>query len=259
MGDGAQDLLVHADDGLQRQVIHHHIGGVDQEIVQGQTDDRHTDSAGNGTPQGTAAALAALIDDTGNDHEHRAQQEIGQFAHAGAAAERQMQDVLYQLDGGTVNRAQREGAQQGRQVGDIQLDKGRDQRGNGKFNELQHEGYCRQHSCHGQMVGFLFLRHKKRLLFDDVTPLEAIVSQGARIKKEHYEKCRTRLLSSRLYCRYRNRTDSCSPAGSLADYTAGGEFRPAPKTNDPVVFVCYDTTNGDKRQELFAKSFVLFR
>ena len=41
----------------------------------------------------------------------------------------------------------------------------------------------------------------------------------------------------------------------LADYTAGGEFRPAPKTNDPVVFAFYDTTNGDKRQEVFAKSF----
>ena len=38
----------------------------------------------------------------------------------------------------------------------------------------------------------------------------------------------SRLLSSRLYCRFWNRTKSCALA--LADYTADREFHPALKT-----------------------------
>ena len=103
-----------------------------------------------------------LVDHTGGEHENRAQNEVGQLAHTGAGAEGQVQQVLHQLNSDAVYRAQREGAQQGGQVGDVQLDKGRHQR-NGEFDELQHGGHSRQHGSHGQMMGslFLLLRHEK--------------------------------------------------------------------------------------------------
>ena len=162
-----------------------------------------------------------------------------------------MQQVLHHLNSDAVYGAQGEGAQQCGQVGDVQLDKGRHQR-NGEFDELQHGGHSRQHGSHGKAMGFLMLCHKKRLPFDDVTPLEAIVSQGARIKKEHYENAVHAFSHPDCNCRYRNCTGSCSPRkGSLADYTAGGELRPAPKTNDPVVFIRHDTALCGKKQALF--------
>ena len=185
MGHAAQNFLVHADNGVQRQLEQHHIGGVDDEIVGGKTDQRHGRCAHQRADQRAFAALAALVDHTSGKHEHRAQNEVGQLAYTGAGAEGQVQQVLEQLNGHAVYGTEGEGAQQRRKVGDIQLDEGGHQR-HGELDELEHGGYGGQHSGHGNVMGFLFLRHKKRLLFDGVTPLEAIVSQGARIKKEHY-------------------------------------------------------------------------
>ena len=48
-------------------------------------------------------------------------------------------------------------------------------------------------------------------------------------KHDHAAPAGRHLLSSRLYCRYRNFTGSALLRAAFADYTAGGELHPAPK------------------------------
>ena len=164
-----------------------------------------------------------------------------------------MQQVLHQLNSDAVYRAQRESAQQCGKVGDVQLDKGRHQR-NGEFDELQHGGHSRQHGSHGQAMGFLMLCHKKRLLFNGVTPLETLVSQGARIKKEHHKNA----VHAFSHPDYTVGTGIAPvPARRQArsrTITAGGEFRPAPKTNYPVVFVNMIQQTAGKCKRFFRLS-----
>ena len=164
-----QDLLIHPHNGLQRQAVQHHIGGIDDEIVDGYADDRHGGGPGHGAPQRPAPVLVLLVDDTRNKREHRAQQEIGQLAHTGAGAEGQVQQVLHQLDGDAVDGAEGERAQQGGQVGDVQLDKGGHD-GDGELHELEDGGHRRQQGSHRDTMGLLLLSHKKTLLLDDKHP-----------------------------------------------------------------------------------------
>ena len=108
--------------------------------------------------------------------------------------------------------------------------------GDGELDELQHGGYGRQHGCHGQMMGSLCFCVIKNTPFQCVKHPETCLPRCTHQKRAS-RKCRTRLLSSRLYCRYRNRTGSCGRR-PLADYTAGGESHPAPKTNMRLFSTC---------------------
>jgi hypothetical protein len=71
-------------------------------------------------------------------------------------------DVLGELDGDAVDRAERERPEQGREVGDVELDK-RGHDGNRELNELQHKGHSRQHGRHGDVVGLLSLARRRGL------------------------------------------------------------------------------------------------
>ena len=61
------------------------------------------------------------------------------------------------------------------------------------------------------------------------------------------------LLPSRLYCRYRNRTDSTRFA--LADFTAGGESHPALKTLYEFDYTITDKAAVVKRKILWYDQF----
>ena len=62
-----------------------------------------------------------------------------------------MQNVLDQFDQDTAERAQSESAQQGRQIREIEFDKGRDQDRDREFDQLQDPGDCGQNTCYGDI------------------------------------------------------------------------------------------------------------
>ena len=93
-----------------------------------------------------------------------------------------MQQVLHQLDGDAVDGAEGERAQQGGQVGDVQLDKGGHD-GDGELHELEDGGHRRQQGGHRDTMGLLLLSHKKHSFL--MINTRKIAFQGVRIKKEH--------------------------------------------------------------------------
>ena len=156
LSHGAQDLLVHADDGGQGQAVDGHIGRVDHEVVQGQGQNGHQHRPQHGAPNGVPAALGPAVEHAGHEYEHCAQEEVAQLAYAQRGAEGQVQQVFHQLDDNAVYGAQGEGAQQGGQVGDVQLHEGGHQRDR-ELDELQDEGNGGKHGGHRQAVGLFLL------------------------------------------------------------------------------------------------------
>ena len=164
-----------------------------------------------------------LVDDTGDEGEGSAQQEVGQLAHAGAGAEGQVQQVLHKLDGDAIDGAEGECAKQGGQVGDVQLDE-RGHDGDGELHELEDGGHRCQQGGDRDTMGLLLLSHKKTLLLDDKHPGNCL--PRCTHQKRALQKCHTRLLSSRLYCRYRNRTGSCGSRRSRTIPPVGNHTPP---------------------------------
>ena len=143
-------------------MVQHHIRRIHEEVVDRQAEQRHQDRADERADQRALAALHLPVDKTRREDKHRAEDEVAQLAHARARAERQVDDVLGELDGDAVDRAERERPEQGREVGDVELDK-RGHDGNRELNELQHKGHSRQHGRHGDVVGLLSLAHRRGL------------------------------------------------------------------------------------------------
>ena len=74
-----EDGLVHAYDGIQRHLIEHHIGGVDDEVVQRQGDDGHQCRAQQGAHKGAFPGFVlveALVDEARGEGEHGAGDEV---------------------------------------------------------------------------------------------------------------------------------------------------------------------------------------
>lgn len=97
--------------------------------------------------------------------------------------EHQKQQVFQQSHRHTVDGSEREGCQQLRQIGHVQLHKGGDQGRDGEFDEHQQEGHGGQHGGHCQLVGAvpagragsgdsacIGFRHKKHSFFCLKTP-----------------------------------------------------------------------------------------
>lgn len=63
------------------------------------------------------------------------------------------QQVLQEGDHDAVDRAEREGGQQLRQIGHVQLYEGGNQSRDGEFNEHQQEGHAGEHCGNSQLVG----------------------------------------------------------------------------------------------------------
>lgn len=138
------DSLVHPDDGLQRQVVHDHIGRVNDEIVVRHADDGHNQRAQPCADESTSAGLAALVDKARHADEQRTHDEVEQLTDSGRAGAGQLDQVLDQADRDAGQRAVGIGRQQGGQFGYIQLDEGRHD-GNGKFQVHQYGGDSTQH------------------------------------------------------------------------------------------------------------------
>ena len=88
------------------------------------------------------------------------------------------QQVFQERYRDAIHRAERKGGQQLRQVGNVQLDKGRNQGRDRKFDEHQQKGHSGQHGGHSDLMGAtppsrtgggdcvdIGFRHKKTLLF----------------------------------------------------------------------------------------------
>ena len=82
---GGENSLIHADDGVQRQTVAYHIGGIHQEVVEGHRQDCHQRGADNSADQSALAGLVPGIDVTGGEGEHTAHHEVEQLAHRGGA------------------------------------------------------------------------------------------------------------------------------------------------------------------------------
>ena len=63
------------------------------------------------------------------------------------------QQVLQEGDHDAVDRAEREGGQQLRQIGHVQLYEGGDQSRDGEFNEHQQKSHAGEHCGNSQLVG----------------------------------------------------------------------------------------------------------
>ena len=145
------DGLIHADDGLQRQVVQHHIGRVNHKIVVRHTDKRHDQRTGACADECAAAGLAALVDETGHTDKERAHNKVEQLTHGSGAGAGKLDQVFDQADGNAGHRAVGIRRQQGGQLRDIQLDKGRHD-GNGKFQIHQHGSYRAEHGGPGEFA-----------------------------------------------------------------------------------------------------------
>ena len=152
---GGENSLIHTDDGVQRQTVAHHIGGIHQEVVEGYRQDRHQRGADNSADQSALAGLIPGIDVTGGEGKDTAHHEVKQLTHigGGGAVEHGEQQVLQEGDHDAVDRAEREGGQQLRQIGHVQLYEGGDQSRDGEFNEHQQEGHAGEHCGNSQLVG----------------------------------------------------------------------------------------------------------
>ena len=108
------DGLIHSNNGVQRQIVAHHIGGVDHKVVQRHRQHRHQQSADHRAHQSALPGLVPLVDKTGGKGEHAAHDEVEHLAHigGGGAVEHQKQQVFQQGHCHTVDGSEREGCQQ---------------------------------------------------------------------------------------------------------------------------------------------------
>ena len=150
-----QDSLIHPQNGFQRHMVELHIGRVGDEVVGGHAEHRHSGCTGDSAQNGGLAALVALVDKARHSGEYRAQHKVAQLAHAGSggALDDDVQQVLHKADDHAVHRAQCKGTQQGGQVGEVHLDKGRDEHRQRKLDEHQDKGDRAEHGGNGQVVG----------------------------------------------------------------------------------------------------------
>ena len=169
-----------------------------------------------------------------------------------------MEDILDQLNQNSADRSQRKGTDEGREIRKIKLDKRRHERQR-DLKHLKHKGCGGKHPDPGnrsdsEAACFCLFQsvlccvcHCSFLLFFEcllsVPPVKNSEEESpgycypGRMTSMLTAVCRL-LLSSRLYCRFRNCTGSAAFGSfknplQFADYTAGREFRsrghPAPK------------------------------
>ena len=145
--DRGTDGLIHPDDGLERQVIAHDVGGVDHEVVQRNGEHRHEQRANDRAEQRAPAGLVAPVDKAGGEGEHRPHEEVEQLADVGGrgAVQHGEEQVLQKGHHHAVDGAERKRGEQLGKVGDVELDEGGDERGDGKFDEHEHKGDGREH------------------------------------------------------------------------------------------------------------------
>ena len=144
---GRDDRLVRLEDNLLGHDLV--IDRIDDEDVGEGRADRHADGADKASDDRALAGLVVLIDQAGRQDEHRAEQEVGQLADACGVSSHQTQQVFDQADDNPIDRAEAEGTDQGRQVGDVQLDKAGHE-GHREAQKSQDEGDGRQHRGHDQ-------------------------------------------------------------------------------------------------------------
>ena len=138
------DGLVHADDGIQRQMIHDHISRVNDEVVVRHRDDRHNQRAQQCADDGALAGLVALVDKARHTDEERAHHEVEQLAYRGGAGAGQLDEVFDEADEDARDRPIGEAGDQRGQLRHIQLDEsGHD--GDGKFQVHEHGGHSAKH------------------------------------------------------------------------------------------------------------------
>ena len=154
-----QNGLIHSQNGFQRHVVELYIGRVGDEVVGGHAEHGHDGCTGNGTQNGGLAALVALVDKARHSGEHRAQHKVAQLTHAGGggALDDDVQQVLHKADDHAVHRTQCKSTQQGGQVGEVHLDKGRDEHRQRELDEHQDKGHRAEHGGNGQVAGRVFL------------------------------------------------------------------------------------------------------
>ena len=88
------DGLIHPYDGLQRQVVQHHIGRVNHKIVVRHTDKRHDQRTGASADECAAAGLAALVDEAGHTDKERAHDKVEQLTHGSGAGAGQLDKIF---------------------------------------------------------------------------------------------------------------------------------------------------------------------
>ena len=202
-----QDGLVHPHDGLERHLIEHHIGGIDHKVVQGQGDHGHQrgarDRAHKGALPGLVAA-EALIDEARREGEHGPGDKVEHLAHVGGggAVDQGEEQVFEEGHGHAVDRSQGKCGQQLRQVGDVHLHEGGDQRRDGELDEHQQEGDGAEHGGDGEFVGLFCGRHKKYAPFPVFEHPGSFDFSKVKTAKERAQKTRgfaaPHLLPSRL-------------------------------------------------------------
>lgn len=244
--DRGTDGLIHPDDGLERQVIAHDVGGVDHEVVQRNGEHRHEQRADDRAEQRAPAGLVAPVDKAGGEGEHRPHEEVEQLADVGGrgAVQHGEEQVLQKGHHHAVDGAERKRGEQLGKVGDVELDEGGDERGDGKFDEHEHKGDGREHGGDRYLVRAAAARgagggdgvdvgfgHEKTLLlfiFLERTSLPRCMTQKER------GNCVVTARSTSSLIRTVTVGSGIAPDRAaklpLADYTAGGEFHPASKT-----------------------------
>lgn len=145
-------LLIHANNHIQRHK--RRIDGVGNKIVDGYAEDAHADRPRQRANKRTLPGLHAPIEQSRRNHQGRADEEVAQLPDAsGSGFEDHLDHVLNQTHGHAADRSNTEGSQQGGQLGEIHLHKGRDQERDRELQQLQHKGCCAQHGGNHQLVG----------------------------------------------------------------------------------------------------------
>ena len=222
-----------------------HIGRVGDEVVGGHAEHGHDGCTGNGTQNGGLAALVALVDKARHSGEHRAQHKVAQLTHTGGggALDDDVQQVLHKADDHAVHRAQCKGTQQGGQVGEVHLDKGRDEHRQRELDEHQDKGDRAEHGGNGQIVGGILFHGSCPPR--GVLPVQICSESPFLAGSNRKDKPKSALLqpktatgrtdaiclpflASGLYRWSRSCTGS-APLRVVADFTASGELHPALK------------------------------
>ena len=144
------------DDLLRHEVV---VNRIHNEVVGRYRYEAHHDSTGEGTEDGTLLRLLMLVDATGHRGHHGTEDEVGDFTDSEALGSHRVQEVLDELDQDTSDRTIREGTDQGWQIREVKLDKGRHEHRDRDLDELKHEGNRGQDADRGDVTGVFYVFH----------------------------------------------------------------------------------------------------
>ena len=122
---------------------------IGDEVVDGNGNERHKKCAEKTSEKRARTALFKVIDDTGDKNEGCRKKKVGKLANTACGGKKKVYDVFDKTDSDAEQGSQTKGAYQCRQIGKIELHKGRDQKRKRKLKKLQNDGYSGKHCRDG--------------------------------------------------------------------------------------------------------------